>query len=832
MSNLKLAVRMLVRTPFVTIVAILSLALGIGANTAIFSLFDQLLRRPLPVEEPERLVNLLAPGPKPGSTSCNMAGSCEAVFSYPMFRDLENAQTPFTSLAAHRLFGANLAANGQTFIGDGLAVSGRYFETLGIQPALGRVLGPDDDRVEGEGRVAVLSHRFWENRFASSPDVLTTPLVVNGQPMTIVGVAPRGFDGTTLGERPLLFVPISLRALMQPGVAPSSDRRSYWAYLFARLKPGVTIEQARAALAPVYTGILNEVEVPLQKGMSDQTMARFKARPLVVEPGAHGQSDMATEASTPLALLFGVTGIVLAIACANIANLLLARSAARSGEMAVRLSLGASRRQLIVQLLSESWLLAALGGVSGLLVALATLRVIIALLPAEASAAIDAQLSWPALLFAAVVTLGTGFIFGLFPALHSTRPDLIAGLKGQAGQPAGARAAARVRVTLATAQIALAMMLLVSAGLFAKSLMNVARADLGLTPEQIVTFGVSPQLNGYKPDHIRDLAGRITDALAGLPGTITVTGSLVAVLGGSNWSSNVSVEGFEAGPDTDTNSRYNEVLPQFFSTLGIPLLAGREFTAADGYGAPRVAVVNEAFTRKFNLGTNPVGRLMATGARGAALDIQIVGLVKDAKYSDVKDDVPPVYFRPIVQNERIGSLTFYVRTAMDPEAFAATIPKTVARVDPNLPVDNLRTLPQQIRENVFLDRFISIMSTSFAVLATILAAIGLYGVLAYTVAQRTREIGLRMALGAAPSRVRAMVLGQVSRMTIVGGIVGLTAAWWFGRLAQSLLYQMSGSDPIVLVGSAVALALVALVAGLIPALKASRVQPMQALRHE
>ena len=831
MSNVKLAFRMLVKTPFVSIVAILSLALGIGANTAIFSAFEQLLRRPLPVEEPHRLVNLLAPGPKPGSTSCNSAGPCEAVFSYPMFRDLESGQTPFVALAAHRLFGANLAANGQTFTGDGVAVSGSYFATLGIQPALGRFIGPDDDRVEGEGRVAVLSHAFWQNRFAASPDVLTTPLVVNGQAMTIVGVGPRDFSGTTIEEKPLVFVPISMRALMQPGVPPSSDRQSYWAYLFARLKPGVTAEQARAALAPLYSGIVNQVEVPLQKNMSEQTMARFKEKPILVEAGAQGQSGLAREATTPIALLFGVTGIVLLIACANIANLLLARSAARAGEMAVRLSLGASRWQLIVQLLTESWLLAALGGAAGLFVALATLNIITAMLPPEGAAMLEVRLAAPVLLFSALVTLGTGFLFGLFPSLHSTRPDLVAGLKNQAGQPSGAKAAARFRVSLATAQIALSMMLLVTAGLFTRSLINVTRVSLGLNPDHVVTFSVSPQLNGYAAEHIRQLVVRISDEVAALPGASSVTGSLVPLLSGSNWGNNVSVEGFEAGPDTDTNSRYNEVLPGYFSTLGIPLLAGREVTAADGFGAPKVAVVNESFTRKFNLGPNPVGRMMASG-RSRTLDIQIVGLVKDAKYSEVKEEIPPLFFRPILQNERSGSLNFYVRTARDPEAFLADIPKTVARIDPNLPVDNLMTLPQQIQENIFLDRLISSMSASFAVLATILAAIGLYGVLAYTVVQRTREIGLRMALGAEPSRVRAMVLGQVSRMTIVGGVVGLTAAWGLSRLAQSLLYQMSGSDPIVIVGSAAALALVALGAGFVPALKASRVDPMRALRYE
>jgi predicted permease len=832
MMNLKLAFRTLFKNPFVTIVAIVSLALGIGANTAIFSLFDQLLRRPLPVQAPDRLVNLSAPGPKSGSNTCNQAGSCEEVFSYPMFRDLERVQTSFTGIAAHRIFSANLAAAGQTHSGDGMLVSGSYFPVLGLQPAIGRLLGPDDDRVEGEAHVAVLSHTYWQTRFAGSPTVLEEKLVINGQPMTIVGVAPRGFDGTTLGVRPHVFVPITMRSLMQPGVPGFNDRRSYWAYLFARLKDGATIDQARASLGPAYTAIVTDVEAPLQKGMSDQTLVRFKAKPIGIEPGARGQSDVSGEAKAPISLLFGVTLLVLLIACANIANLLLARSAARAGEMAVRLSLGASRWQLIAQLLTESCVLALFGGAAGLMVARWTLNLMASLLPAEAAATIQVQLAWPVVLFATAVTLTTGFLFGLFPALHSTRPDLITSLKGQAGQPAGARAASRFRTSLATAQIALSMTLLVSAGLFAKSLLNINSVDLGLNADHVVTFRIAPQLNGYPQERIRELAAQIGEELSALPGATSVTLGLVPLLAGSNWGSSVSVEGFEAGPDTDTHSNYNEIGPLYFSTLGVPLVAGREFTPADAPGTPKVAIVNEAFAKKFNLGPNPVGKMMATSQRSASLDTRIVGLARNAKYSEVKDEVPPVFFRPILQAERIGSLVYYVRTALDPDAFIANIPRTIARIDPNLPVDELRTLPQQVRENVFLDLFIGTLSASFAVLATLLAAIGLYGVLAYTVVQRTREIGLRMALGAAPSRVRGMVLRQVGKMTIVGGVIGLTAAWWLARLAQSLLYRMEGADPTVLASAAGALALVALAAGFIPALRASRVEPMRALRYE
>jgi predicted permease len=838
MMRLKLAFRTLFKTPFVTIVAVVSLALGIGANTAIFSLFNQMLLRPLPVAEPGRLVNLQAPGPKPGSASCNQAGDCDSVFSYPMFRDLERTQTVFTGIAGHVIFGANLAARDQTSSSAGMLVSGSYFPVLGIQPALGRLFGPRDDGTAGEPHIVVLSHKFWQTRFAADPAAIGQSVIVNGQAMTIAGVTPVRFRGTTIGGEPDVYVPITMRELMEPAAAPPGitsfeNRRSYWAYLFARLRPGVTIEQARAALAVPYRAIINDVEAPLQKGMSDQTLARFKARPILLEPGARGQSSVTAEARAPLILLLGVASVVLLIACANIANLLLARSAARSGEMAVRLSLGASRWQLVRQLLTESCLLASLGGAGGLLVARWTLNLMTSLLPKEAVDVVATNLDPQVLLFAAALALGTGLLFGLFPALHSTRPDLISSLKNQAGQPSGARSAARFRTTLATAQIALSMALLASAGLFARSLFNVARVDLGLNANHVITFGVSPVLNGYTPERSRQLFERLEDELSALPGAAGVTTARIPLLAGSSWGQSVMVEGFDAGPDADTGSRFNLIGPAYFKTLGIPLLAGREFTRADAEGAPKVAIVNEAFARKFNLGPGAVGKHL--GERGGegrdALDIEIVGLAKNAKYSEVKAEVPPLFFRPYRQ-DRPGVMTFYVKTGLDAEQFLPTVHRLIAASDPNLPVEALRTLPQQVRENVFLDRFVSVLSTAFASLATLLAAIGLYGVLAYTVMQRTREIGLRMALGASPERVRSMVMRQMAKMTLVGATIGLAGAVGIGQLAQSLLYHLQGYDPAVLAGSGAALSLVALGAGFIPALRASHVDPMQALRYE
>ncbi|HVF61828.1 MAG TPA: ABC transporter permease [Thermoanaerobaculia bacterium] len=838
MVDVRLAFRTLFRSPFITAVAIASLALGIGANAAIFSLFDRLLLRPLPVPHPEELVNLAAPGPKPGWTSCNQAGDCDVVFSFPMLKDLERVQKVFTGIAAHRIFSANMAYRGQTANGDGVLVSGNYFPVLGVEPELGRLLGPGDDRTVGAHFVVVLSEPYWRSRFGADPDVLGQALTVNGQSMTIVGVAPRGFSGTTLGSRPQVFVPLTMRGLMEPGfVTPEENgfesRRAYWAYVFARLRPGVSAEQAKAALDVPYRAILNDVEAPLQEDMSEQTMARFRTRELTLEPGYRGQSSLHGEARTPLLLLLSVTGFVLLIACANVANLLLVRGAARAGEMAVRLSIGASRRQLVTQLLLEAVVLALLGGALGVLVARWTLALIGSLLPAEAMEGVGFGVDRGLFLFAGALALGTGLLFGLFPALHSTRPNLVAALKDEAGRKGTSRGASRFRMTLATAQIALSMALLVAAGLFTRSLFNVTRVDLGIQTESVVTFAVSPELNGYTPERSRALFQRLEDELAAVPGVTGVTAGMIPLLAGSNWGTDVRVQGFESGPDTDDNANFNRIGPGYFRTLGVPLLAGREFTRADALGRPRVAVVNQAFAKKFNLGREAVGKLMSEeNEEETELDVQIVGLVADAKYSEVKQEVPPQFFYPYQQSESLGFLNFYLRTSGDPGRVLPAVNGVVARLDPNLPVEELKTLPQQVRENVAEDRMISVLSAAFAILATLLAAVGLYGVLAYTVAQRTREIGVRMALGADGGRVRGMVLRQVAKMTAIGGAVGLAAAVGLGRLAQSLLYQLEGTDPVVFGTAAALLAAVALGAGLLPAHRASQVDPMQALRYE
>jgi predicted permease len=831
MSQLKRALRTLFKAPAVTVVAIVSLALGIGANAAIFSLFDQVLLRDLPVRQPDRLVNLAAPGLKPGSQHASQAGDRDAVFSYPMFRDLERAQGVFTGIAAHRSFAANLTYRRETSHGVGIFVSGSYFPVLGLEPALGRLLGPDHDKTIGTNSVAVVSHAYWVTRLGANPTVLHQTVLVNGQPMTIVGVAPRGFAGTTIGSEPQVFVPITMSAVMPDGYDAFDNRRSYWVYLFARLRPGVSIVQARSGINQHYRALLSDVEAPLQRGMSGQTLDQFKAKQITVEEGRRGQSRLLGASRAPLILLFSTSAVVLLIACANVANLLLARAARRAAEMAVRLSLGASRRQLVAHLLAESCVLAGLGGILGLVVARWTLDLIASLLPAETAAALQFELHFPMVLFAAGLSLGTGLLVGIFPAFQSTRLDLVSTLKTQAGQPSGARAAARFRTSLVTAQVALSMTLLVSAGLFVKSLRNVSLLDLGLPVDNVASFRLSPELNDYDSARNQALFERVEQELSAIPGVTGVAASHVALLSGTSRGSQVLVEGFEATPDTDSSARWNAIGAGYFRTLGIPLLAGREFTPADGLGAPAVAIVNEAFAKKFNLDRDAVGKRMAARG-GTTLDIEIVGLARNAKHSEVKLEAPPVFFRPYRQDDGIGAVSFYIRTSLSSEQLLRDISGVIARVDPNLPLQDLKTMRQQVRENVFQDRMIGMLSAAFAVLATLLAAVGLYGVLAYTVAQRTREIGLRMALGADARRVRGMVMRQVGRMILVGGAAGITAALWLGRFARTLLFELDGHDPAVFAAAAALLTVVALGAGYIPARRASRVDPMWALRYE
>ena len=826
------ALRSLLRAPVVSTVAVLSVALGIGANVAIFSIFNQMLLRPLPVHDADRLVNLVAPGPRSGSVSCGSPGTCDSIFSYPMFRDLERVQTSFTGIAAHRDFGAAVAYGDASEGGNAALVSGSYFSVLGLTPHLGRLIGAEDDRQPGSGHVVVLGYDYWQRRFGARSDVLGQSVRVNGQSMTIVGVAPPGFQGTTLGVRPRIFVPISMRERVVPRWKGLDDRRAYWAYLFARLKPGVSPEQARAVFNGQYRAIHTTVDVPLQQGMSPSSFERLRNMEMQLQPGAQGQSRAPEEAGGPLTLLFGVTVFVLMICCANVANLLLGRAASRATEMAIRLSIGAGRRHIVVQLLTESMLLAIVGGLAGLVVARWTLGAMQAMLPGGGD-----SLSWhidsEMVLFAAALSVTTGVLFGLFPAIHITRPNLVTALKANAGQPSGARTAARFRVTLATAQIALSMALLISAGLFAKSLMNVARVDLGLETEQVVVFGVSPAMNGYAVERVAQVLDAIQDELRAYPGAIGVTTSRVRLISGSASQSDFRIQGVAYGPDDNDSAYYNYVGTDYLRTLGIPLIAGREFLPSDAAGTPKVAIVNDAFLKRNKLGRDALGKRLQRLGRSGGFDIEIVGVAANSAYDDVKkDEQAPLVLMPYRQDPDLAGANIYVRTSGSQQDLLAAVPRVVRTIDPELPVADPQTMTAQVLGNVAMDRFVTMLSAAFAVLATLLAALGLYGVLAYTVSQRTREFGLRMALGAEGKTVRRLVLRQVGSMTAAGAVLGVAIAAGLSRVAESLLFQMDARDPFVFAAATVVLTAVALAAGLIPAHRAARVDPMTALRYE
>jgi predicted permease len=830
LNDVRYALRGFALRPLFAIVVVLTLALGIGVNAAMYSIFEQVLLRPLPVHEPDRLVNLSSQNLGHGNVQCNNAGDCSAVFSYQMYRDLERVDGPFTGVAAHRYVDANLAYGGQTYAGHSMLVSGSYFGVLGIVPALGRVLGPSDDAIDGEAGAAVLSYEYWRNALGGDPAIVGQTLVVNGKPLTIVGVVPADFHGTTLDLHPQIYVPITFRWSTIPGSIPNHDNRGHrWAYVFARLKPGISIEQAAAAINPAYQAILNDVEAPQIQGSSEQDLAAFRAKTLSLEPGARGQTSLRTYASAPLTVLLVATCLVLLIACVNVANLMLVRGSSRGGEIAVRASLGASRSRIVWLLLVEVLLLTAIAAIASVPLTLSAIWGIAALLPSVAAGTFEARLDPTTVGITAALALFSAAVFGVAPALKLVRTTPGQVLRAEGARATGGRLAARFRTALTTVQIALSMALLVLAGWFARSLMNAERVDVGMRTDSLVTFAVAPERNGYALPRAAALFDELERELAALPGVTGVGTSVVPLLANANWNNNVAVEG--VGTTGGANVSLNSIGPGFFRTLGAPLLAGRDFADSDSADRPKVAIVNERFVEKFGLGRDALGKRMSIG-QGGPLDVEIVGVVRDAKYSEIKDPTPAQVFGPRAQSFPTSALNFYVRSTIDPLALRKTIEQVLARADPNLPLMEFRTMHEVVNENLAGDRLMSTLALVLAGLATLLASLGLYGVLSYGVAQRTHEIGLRLALGAPPERLRAMVLRQVAWMSTIGSVLGLLAALLIGRAARSLLFELSPSDPVALAGAVVALGAVVVAAGYLPARRASQIDPVVALRSE
>src|SRR5579872_4675161 len=830
-QDVRYGLRMLAKSPAFTAIAVLTLAMGIGANTAIFSFTDQVLLRTLPVPHPEQLVVLQSPGPNPGRTWSDGDGA--ASFSYPMYKDLRDRSSAFSGLLACFPVDVNVSGRGATQNAHGELVTGNFFETLEVQAALGRVFMASDETAPGANPVVVLSYGYWSRHFGSDPSILNQSLIVNGTPLTVVGVARAGFDGVQVGAMPDIFIPMTMKEKVSPNDQLTlADRNDHWVAILGRLKPGMTRVRAQASLQPVYAPIL-ESDAKLLK-LSGARLKQFLAKPLQVNEGAQGRQILQKDAKQPLLILMSMVGLVLLIACANLASLLIARGEARQREIAVRLALGAGRWRLVRQLLTESLLIGAAGGAAGLAVASWCSNAIAGAIPQDVGMAgvqggIDLRVLW----FAVALTVATSVLFGLAPALRATRVNLQTTLKDQGSSVSEGRSNVRLRKVLIVAQVALTAVLLAGAGLLAQTLTNLEHANLGVRTENVLQFSVEPDLNGDKPAQTLALGQQARQAIAALPGVRSVTISEEEVFANDDNSSNITPEGYTVRPDEDTNVFWAYISPNYFSTMGIPLAAGREFTDADTTTSQKVIIINQALARRFFAGRNPIGLHIARGAGSSVHpDMEIVGVVADSKWDGPRAKIVPFMYQPYTQDPELGTLVFYVRTERDPAQMAATLHATMERLDANLPVNNMRTLTAQIGDEMFNDRLVAVLSMSLALLAALLAALGLYGVLSYVVARRTREIGIRMALGGQRADILRLVLGQGAQLTAIGGVTGIVAALALARLMSSLLFGVRRSEPLTFVAVAVLLAIVSGAACYIPARRAVRVDPIVALRYE
>jgi putative ABC transport system permease protein len=663
-QDVRYGLRSLRRSPGFTAVAVLTLALGIGANAAIFALVDRVLIRPLPVRDPGSLVLLRSPGPVQGHVWDD--GDAAASFSAPMYRQLRERAGVFEGLLGEYPFAASVATGGETERASGELVSGNYFDVLGVPPAIGRNLTPEDDRVAGARAVVVLSHGYWSRRFGNDPSVVGRTIGVNGRDLLVIGVARSGFSGIQAGRPADVFVPLALKAQMTPFRDGLDDPRDYWLQIVGRLKPGLSRTHAEAALLPVYRSLLEDV-LPRITGWGEAKRKQFLDKRLLLVPGARGRAVLRNGIGTPLVSLMAMVVLVLLIACSNLAGLLAARGAARQREFGIRLAIGASRAQLLRQSIAECLLFALSGGALGLLVAAWVLHALTSALPADAELRqVAAQVDPRVMAFAALVSLAAGIFFGVSPALRAARVDPARTLAGQGrGAASAGRDVLRFRQWLVSAQIALTLVLLVASGLFVRSLSNLGRVELGLRPDHVLGFTLSPELNGYPADRTAALARDLTQRLRALPGVRAASAAELATLTGDTEGSNVRADGASAA-DAEDHVRRNQVGPDYFATLGIPLVAGREFGWRDDASAPKVAIVNESFACRFLAGRTALGRTLTFTASKPPEPIGIVGIVRDSKAAGVAEKTEPFVYVPYLQDPRLGELTFYVRSAQAP----------------------------------------------------------------------------------------------------------------------------------------------------------------------
>jgi predicted permease len=863
LQDLRYGFRMLLKQKGLTSVALLSLALGIGANTALFSVVDAMLLKMLPVKDPDRLVlfKSLAPpdfsvGSYNGSSNKDEATGLQnrTSFAYQSFQRMREQQdSPLSDVFAFGGVGLNVSANGEADVATGQAVSGNYFTALGVQPAAGRLLTDEDDQPSATP-VAVLSHRYWQKRFGGDPAVVGKQINLNNVAFTVAGVSARGFDGT-MGVGSTQDVTIALA--MEPQMYVDKQRSYmsgagvWWLRVMGRLKPGVTPEQAQAQLQNAFLQSVIEhrtARQALQQKSGGNPISNLDPKQyprLYADPGGQGEMFMRRYYAPSLYLLLGVVGLVLLIACANVANLLLSRAAGRQKEIGLRLALGASRRRLVRQLLTESMLLSVLGGLFGILFAVWIKNGLIAVTDWGGSSlrALEPQLDWRVLAFTFALSLLTGIIFGVAPAWRTTKVDLTPSLK-DSGRSSSAIHRSFLSRGLVVLQVALSLLLLVGAGLFVRTLLNLQRVDPGFNTQNLLLFEVQPALIGYKDEKLRQIYQQISERVEAVPGVQAVTFSRLPLLSHSSSSSSVFLrEALAATPDsegriTPSGEGYRHTVREnFLEAMGIPLLHGRTFTHQDDTKSPRVVVVNQTFANKYFGTQNAVGKRF-TFDTSKPDELEIVGICKDAKYTSQRAEVPPTVYSSYRQERPLANATYEVRTAGDPNAIVASVRDVVKQLDSNLPVMNVKTQIEQADETLRMERLFAKLLTLFALLAQQLAAIGLFGVLAYTVSQRTHEIGIRMALGADRGSVLRMIVRQGMVLALLGVVLGLVGAYVLTKYLESwislskMLFNVKVTDPLTYGVIAVGLTIVALIACYIPARRATKVDPLVALRYE